>query len=459
MALFILAARILGAQTFGRYSYAVSVASLALIGMDLGLNTLFVREGAKRPLEVPTFAGTLLLIKCLLATVMLGAVWLFCRLMELPPPDLALVMAVSLIQTLAGLTELGLAGLNALERMDREALTKISARGVGLFAAGTLLLFGGGLWGLVAGLFAANLMAASMSLCFLYSHGGFRLRLNSSFLGRLLRESLPLALTNIFILVYFRVDMVMLESMGWPYEELGWYGAGVRIIEAVGLVPALVSASLLPVLSSLASGQPAEMAKLFSQGRRLLVILGLPAAVGLFGVRAEVPLLIFGPDFGETSRAFFWLGPMVAFLFINFLQLAFLTSMGLQRLCAWATGVCLAVNVGLNLLLIPWYGFEGAAAATLATEIVLFGQAAWFIYRHLGGTRLGHSLLRPALATLVMSAWLYISASWNLAYSIPSAMAVYGAALILVKGLTWPELKELVQIIIKPGPGVASKEA
>ncbi|MGD9124509.1 MAG: oligosaccharide flippase family protein, partial [Desulfarculaceae bacterium] len=78
VALFILAARILGAQAFGRYSYAVSVASLALIGMDLGLNTLFVREGAKRPLEVPAFAGTLLLIKCLLATVMLGAVWLFC---------------------------------------------------------------------------------------------------------------------------------------------------------------------------------------------------------------------------------------------------------------------------------------------------------------------------------------------------------------------------------------------
>ncbi len=448
--LFIYAARVLGAGGYGRYSYAASLAALALIGMDLGLNTLFVRDGAQRPAEVADYAGTLLLIKALLAgLVMLLLLW-FCLALGHDPSQTWLILAVALVQVLWGFSELGVAGLNALERMDQEALVKSSARLAALLLAGGLLLAGAGLWGLVAGLIMANALAAGLSLWFLRRRAGFRLRLERRFLAYLARESLPLALTNVFILVFVRVDMVMLEFMGRSFEEIGWYAAGVRVIDAVGIVPALVAGASLPVLASLAGRDPEALGKLFRQGQRLLVILGLPAAMGLWAVRQQAALLIFGPEFGETARAFWWLAPVLVFLFVNFLQLGALIALGRQKSCALATGLCVVVNLGLNLWFIPAYGFMGAAAATLVTEAVLFALCAWFIRRRLGPSGLLRQAWRPALAAALMGLALHWLGAWPLWALIGVGMVVYAAALLALGGLTLAELKDLWQLLRRP---------
>jgi O-antigen/teichoic acid export membrane protein len=208
--LFIYAARALGVAEFGRYSYAASLAALALVGMDLGLNMLFVRDGARDPSRVPAYAGTLLIIKCGLAALVLAAMYLFCRLMAFGIENTLIVMSATLAQALWGLSEFGVAGLNAVERMDQEAKVKTLARFAALTLAGGGILFGFGIWGLLGGIALANALAALMALTLLGQKGGFKPRLKGDFMGYLLKESLPLALVNVFILVYFRVDIVML---------------------------------------------------------------------------------------------------------------------------------------------------------------------------------------------------------------------------------------------------------
>ena len=145
----------------------------------------------------------------------------------------------------------------------------------------------------------------------------------------------------------------------------------------------------------------------------------------------------------RTAAAFAWLAPMLAVLFLNHLQLGQLTALGLQRLCAWATGACVLVNLGLNLVLIPPYGYLGAAAATLATEVVLFGLCGWFIHRHLGPTGLVKRLWRPAAATALMGLALNWTRGWPLALVVPAAAVLYGAALLALGGITPTELREL----------------
>ncbi len=449
LALFIYAARVLGAEEYGRYSYAASLAALALIGMDLGLNTLLVRDGARHRQQVGAYAGTMLLIKSLLALMVLALLWVLAR------PEGAgawLVLAVAGAQALWGMAELGVAGLNALERMDREALVKTCGRLAALVLAGGMLLAGWGLWGLVAGLLLANALAAALSLRLLRAQGPFSLRLERGFLAYLGREALPLALTSVFILVYFRVDIVMLEMMGRGFVEIGWYAAGVRIVDAVGVVPAMVAGSVLPVLSSLAAGDREGLARLYRQALRLLLILGLPAAVGLFVVRQQVAVLIYGPDFLPTARAFVWLAPVLVFLFLNHLQLATLTALGRQRLCALATFICVPLNLGLNLLLIPAYGFVGAAAATLITELALFIMCAAFIHARLGGSGLLGRAPRPALAAALMGALLYLLPGWHVLLLVALGAALYAAALIALGGLRLSELRELWGLL-RPGAG------
>jgi O-antigen/teichoic acid export membrane protein len=449
--LFVYAARVLGAGEFGLYSYAATLAALALVGMDLGLNMLFVREGAQQPRVVGDYAGTLLVLKLTLAGLVMLALLGFCVAKGHADNLIGLVLAVALVQVFWGLSELGVAGLNALERMDQEALVKSTSRLAALILAGGLLLGGAGLWGLVWGLLLANVYAASLSLWLLKKRAGFRLKMEPGFLGFLLREALPLALSNIFILVFVRIDIVMLELMGHPYEEIGWYAAGVRVIDGVGMIPTLVAGASLPVLSALAKQDLDKAAHLYRQVQRLLIMVGLPAAVGLWGVRGHVALDVFGPEYAQTARAFWWLAPVLAFLFINFLQLNSLTALGKQKLCALATGLCVLVNVGLNLWLIPAHGFMGAAAATLITEMVLFGLCAWFIRASLGPSGLLERAWRPALAAGIMGLALHWLAGWPLLLLIGLGVTVYAVILLGLRGLTLSEVKDLWHLLRRPG--------
>lgn len=449
--LFVYAARVLGAQDFGLFSYAATLAALALVGMDLGLNMLFVREGAQQPRVVGDYAGTLLVLKLTLAGLVLLALLGFCIAKGHADNLIALVLAVALVQIFWGLSELGVAGLNALERMDQEALVKSTGRLAALILAGGLLFWGAGIWGLVWGLILANAYAAGLSLWLLKKRAGFHLKMERGFFAFLLREALPLALSNIFILVFVRIDIVMLELMGHPYEEIGWYAAGVRVIDGVGMIPTLVAGASLPVLSALAKQDMGKTAHLYRQVQRLLLMVGLPAAVGLWGVRHHLALDVFGPEYTQTARAFWWLAPVLAFLFVNFLQLNTLTALGKQKMCALATGLCVLVNVGLNLWLIPAHGFMGAAAATLVTEMVLFGLCARFIQASLGPSGLLARAWRPALAAGIMGLALYLLAAWPLILLICLGVAIYVIILLGLGGLTRPEVKDLWQLLRRPG--------
>jgi O-antigen/teichoic acid export membrane protein len=449
--LFIYAARILGAEEFGLYSYAATLAALALVGMDLGLNMLFVREGAQQPRVVGDYAGTLLVLKLTLAGLVMLALLGFCVAKGHTENLIGLVLAVALMQVFWGLSELGVAGLNALERMDQEALVKSTGRLAALLLAGGLLFWGAGLWGLVWGLMLANAYAAGLSLWLLKKRAGFHLKMERGFFSFLAREALPLALTNIFVLVFVRIDIVMLELMGHPYKEIGWYAAGIRVIDGVGIVAALVAGASLPVLSQLAKQDLKKTSHLYRQVQRLLLLVGLPAAVGLWGVRDHVALNVFGPDYAQTARAFWWLAPVLAFLFVNFLQLNTLTALGKQKLCALSTGLCVLVNVGLNLWLIPAHGFMGAAASTLMTEVVLFGLCAWFIQTRLGPSGLLSRAWRPALAAGIMGLALYWLSSWPLLLLVGLGALIYAIILLGLGGMTRSEVKDLWQLLRRPG--------
>ncbi|MFH1033864.1 MAG: oligosaccharide flippase family protein [Pseudomonadota bacterium] len=453
LALFLAAARLLGAEEYGRYTYAASLTGLALVGMDLGLNTLLVRQVARQPAELGPFAGTLLLLKSLLALVVLAALALGLGLAGKP---LALVLAVALCQVCWGLAELGFAGLTACEAMDREAWVKMAARLAALLAAGGLLWAGVGLWGLVTGLLLGNLLGMLAALLTLRRRAVFSLRLEAGFLRHLWADALPLALSGVFIVFYSRLDVVLLELMGRSYAEIGWYAAAARVVDGLGLLPGLVAAAWLPVLASLAGREPVALARLYHQGLRLLLLLGLPAALGLFMVREPLTELVFGSAYAPTARVFCWLAPNLALIFVNYLQLTVLTALGRQRLGALATAGALVVNVVLNLCWIPGHGIMGAAAATLATEVALLLACAHMV-RQIAGLDPPWALAgRPLLATAVMGLALWLAWGLGLWGMMALGLVVYAGALLGCRAVTLGELRALRQLL---RPQAAPEEA
>ncbi len=456
LALFLAAARLLGAEEYGRYNFAASLAGLALVGMDLGLSTLLVRQVARQPTELGPFAGTLLLLKSLLACLVLAALALGLGLAGRP---LGLVLALALVQACWGLAELGFAGLSACEAMDQEAWIKTAARLAALLAAGGLLWAGAGLWGLVAGLFLGNLLGLLAALGSLSRRAVFSLRLEAGFLRRLLGDSLPLALSGVFIIFYSRLDVVLLEILGRSHAEIGWYAAAARVVDGLGILPGLVAAALLPVLASLAGREPLALARLYRQGLRLVLLLGLPAALGLWLVRQPLTELVFGTAYAPTAGVFLWLAPNLALIFVNYLQLTVLTALGRQRLGALATALALVVNVALNLWWIPSHGILGAAAATLGTEVALLLACAYLVRRAAGLDLPWSQAARPLLATAVMGAALGLALGlapglglWTM---MGLGLAVYTVAALGCRAITPRELRALGDLL-RHRPGEAA---
>jgi O-antigen/teichoic acid export membrane protein len=125
------------------------------------------------------------------------------------------------------------------------------------------------------------------------------------------------------------------------------------------------------------------------------------------------------------------------FLFANSAFYAMLNATNRQHLNAWATGLAAGINIALNLILIPLYGYLAASATTVLTEAALCTLGWWFVQRHRPELRLDVIGLgwRILVAGLLMGAVLYPLAHSSIFVSLPAGAIVYAAAIFFLRAI------------------------
>jgi peptidoglycan biosynthesis protein MviN/MurJ (putative lipid II flippase) len=93
------------------------------------------------------------------------------------------------------------------------------------------------------------------------------------------------------------------------------------------------------------------------------------------------------------------------------------------------------VNVVLNLVLIPPYGYLGAAAASTLTEVALFTGGWWLLRRQRLPLAIGGGGARVLASAAVMGIVVYSMRTWPLAVVIILGAAVYGVTLVALRAL------------------------
>jgi O-antigen/teichoic acid export membrane protein len=86
-----------------------------------------------------------------------------------------------------------------------------------------------------------------------------------------------------------------------------------------------------------------------------------------------------------------------------------LTAAGAQRLDLIAAGIAITINLSLNLALIPRYGINGAAAATLISELVWLSLAGTLYNLRVSRIELIKALWHPILASVALLVWMLLS--------------------------------------------------
>jgi O-antigen/teichoic acid export membrane protein len=200
-----------------------------------------------------------------------------------------------------------------------------------------------------------------------------------SFIRQSVQWVIPFALAGLFVVMYTRTDQVMIEIMlGTRFA--GQYGAAFRILEALNMLPAIVSlATVYPRLSVLHHENNMEAFRTLL--RRSLIGLGLISlgvAVFLFVLSPGIiSLLDPDPSFQPSGPALQILCWTFPFTCLNSLLYAALTTFNRQKHLASVLGFTCMLNIGMNLLLIPIFGINGASAATVMSEVLLLAAYIW----------------------------------------------------------------------------------
>lgn len=189
-----------------------------------------------------------------------------------------------------------------------------------------------------------------------------------------LRAGVPFAVAGAIYTVYSTVDAAILAAYR-PALEVGNYRAAYTfIVAAVAIAVAINNDVLRP---HLLQARPRQGALSFLH-INLVCGLGLSAAMVLLS--DPLVTLAFGEDFASSGELLRALSFMVPLFFLNAYFANRFIFAGLVRAVLYTQATMLAVNVALNLALIPSRGAMGSAYATVATEAIglaLYAVLAW----------------------------------------------------------------------------------
>ena len=436
--LFIYIARKLGGEDFGKLSFAYSFAGICFIVTDFGLSTILIRNVSRQKELTREYVSNILVLKVVLSLICVSVIGIFILFTDYPADVIILLVIFGGVMFFKALIDFFSAVLNAHERMDIEALLK-GTNHILLFLTGIVVItMGFGLFRLANVYLVVYLISSIIGFYIVYVYiekiqPGFNLR----FWDYILRESFPLALTVIFTVIYFKIDVVMLSLIRGDNSEIGWYSAAMRLIELVGVLPALIVSALFPIISSLYKTSIESLANVFKTSFRYLLAIALPIAVGTFLLSDRLIYIIYGKEYFKTVPALKILSLALLFIFVNYILMNILVSVDRQKTNAIMAGSCVFINIALNMFLIPHYGYLGAGTATVITEIVLFSLGLYYVAKYICKINIVAVASKPFISVAIMGTFIMLAtARLNLAFVIVLSALTYFTCLLLFRFFT-----------------------
>ncbi len=372
-------ARYLGPEQFGLWSFAIAFAALFGAFATLGLDGIVVRELVRNPAQQNELLGSAFSLKLIGGVITL----------------LVSLVSISLVRNGETLT-LWLVGLSAagfifqsVNVIDFYFQAKVQSRYTvyaanGAFALMTLvkialLLTSAPLIAFAwAGLGEVALTAIFLLVAYWANHHSLRKwQYDGRVARQLLKDCWPLLLAGLAVMLYMRVDMVMLQQMVGD-REVGIYAAATRLSEMWYFLPGVIVASVSPSIIQCHGTNTALYNNRFKQLYFLMAWLAIGVSLPLSLLSGWIVSIFYGIDFTEAAPVLaihLWASIAV---FLGVASSQYLLAEQLQKISFYRTLIGLVCNIVLNLILIPGMGAKGAAIATVISYFIATFSVVFF---------------------------------------------------------------------------------
>lgn len=435
LALVAVLARRGGASAVGLWIFAQSLCQITTMPVDFGLDRWLLRRIAADRAEYLARFPVVLGIKAALVVPCAALTWLLLVALGTGHTERIVVLVVFggfLLDAISRLVD------HVFSAVDRGALIapgtivqRVLAAGLGIAALET----GHDLvW--VAGAYVIGSAASAAVFAFLLHRHvgspGWRVRLGGW--REVVRGSVPFAAQDVLTVLLFRVDIVILSALATT-AVVGDYGGAYRLLEATMFIASSLTGGFVAMFTYLRRDSEPTVQGVFAGAIRLAVAVLTPIALVFALLAPDVIRIFYGSDLGGAVTPLRLLAPVVVLLGVVALTSSLIVSREDPRAITKLTAIVTALNVALNLALIPPLGADGAALAMLVTEVVFLAAALRLAHRLVGPVPWARSLAGVLAGAAAMAiALVALHDRWLLAGAVGTV--AYGVVLLLVERLT-----------------------
>jgi O-antigen/teichoic acid export membrane protein len=386
-------ARHLGPERFGELSYATSFVGLFSVLATLGLDGIVIRnlvqnEGSRDRLLGTAFtlklAGGIILLACVSISIQYTASQAYAKMLVIIIAGASIFQAFKTIDLFFQSQVMG--KLSAVTAIVSLCVAQ-TANLVLIFVDASLVWFA---WTILL----ESVVLGAM-LVYFYSMQHFNVsawRFDGPTAIELLKDSWPLIMSGFAVMVYMRIDQVMINEMIGP-QAVGNYAAAVKISTVFYFIPVSIANALFPaILNAKKQNSDLYHARLQSL-YDLMALIAVAIALPMTFLSGPVIALLYGDAYLSAGRVLtihIWSG---VFVFIGVSSGKWLLAENLQNLALHRSLLGAIVNVILNYILIPRSGIVGAAIATLISQAI----GAYLAYAFFKETKVNFIMQSKAL--------------------------------------------------------------
>jgi len=448
---FVYYVRVLGPTNTGIFEPVRSIIPIALVVIDFALSTVLTREIARRPERAVAFVNNVLSVKVILAIVALMLTLGVNAVFEFDQLTRELLFLAGIVIGLDMFTMTYTAALRGIQIFRYEAIGIILTQTATAAAGITAVSLDAGIVGLMIAFIAGSLVNIGfMVMMFRRKFGTLpRLAWDGQLVRQFMAIALPILGAQLLAKLFTYTDRyLLLHTKG--ETEVGLYVAAHKAPFALEFIAGAFAASLLPAMSRAFIEAKDQLGRSLEQALRYLLIISIPITVGIFVLAHPFITKLYNPQFSEATVPLQIMILALPFIFMNYPVGNFLIATNRQIWNTVNLGVAVIINVGVNVLLQPALGTNGAAVAVLSSYGILFFLGL-IQARRVAAVSL-HRITRVFLQTIVAAAVMAVplvllQKTFSPYFLVIPGAILYVAALFVVGGIRRADLALLLRAI------------
>lgn len=445
-------ARYLGLKAFGDYALITAFTIIIASILEFGTENIMSRDISKDKNNASMYINSIVIIRAIFFTPLLLIYYILIKLLVLDNVFGQAILISVYTEFIISLSMVFFSVIRAYERMEYELFSNFFNKIFFIIAVLNIVFFDYGFLALFYARLFSSLVLLLLALFFVFKKlVVFKKRYSFQLAVSVLKQGFPVALAMLFIVASSKVDIYFLKYFKGSVE-IALFEAPNRLIVQLQFIPFSVATSLIPFFSRLSTNTGPLLKNHCETVVKFLFIFSIFAVMLMYTGAEIIITTLFGSKFLPSALSFKIITWIFIFFSLNYFLHQILIIIGKQKMFSIFAWVSFLVNVILDLLLIPYYGYLGASWATLASCLNLFIFTLLYISKEIGKMNIIEVFVKPSFCitlSWIIIYFLYTNTIISFIISSFISLFIYISLLLLSHAFSKIEIEFFEDLILK----------